>query len=85
MAQGAKPGEGGQLPGARCPKHRRTALRHAGRGADFSPPHHDIYSIEDLAQLIHDLNANSSASIRRQAGGPRSAGHGGCRSGQGQS
>jgi glutamate synthase (NADPH/NADH) large chain len=65
IAQGAKPGEGGQLPG-----HKVDAtiarVRHstAGVGLISPPPHHDIYSIEDLAQLIHDLkNANPQADI----------------------
>jgi glutamate synthase (NADPH/NADH) large chain len=56
MAQGAKPGEGGQLPGHKVDK-RIGAVRHStpGVGLISPPPHHDIYSIEDLAQLIHDL------------------------------
>ncbi len=56
MAQGAKPGEGGQLPGHKVDK-RIAAVRHStpGVGLISPPPHHDIYSIEDLAQLIHDL------------------------------
>ncbi len=61
MAQGAKPGEGGQLPGRKVvPVDRATrALALPGVGLISPPPHHDIYSIEDLAQLIHDLkNAN---------------------------
>ncbi|MGO9191978.1 MAG: glutamate synthase large subunit [Streptosporangiaceae bacterium] len=65
MAQGAKPGEGGQLPG-----HKVDAViakvRHSmpGVGLISPPPHHDIYSIEDLAQLIHDLkNANPAARV----------------------
>ncbi|WP_081908743.1 glutamate synthase large subunit [Ferriphaselus sp. R-1] len=65
MAQGAKPGEGGQLPGGKVSEYIGK-LRHSvpGVGLISPPPHHDIYSIEDLAQLIHDLkNANSSASI----------------------
>jgi glutamate synthase (NADPH/NADH) large chain len=65
MAQGAKPGEGGQLPGHKVSEYIGF-LRHSvpGVGLISPPPHHDIYSIEDLAQLIHDLkNANSSASI----------------------
>ena len=65
MAQGAKPGEGGQLPGQKVfPRIART--RHATPfvGLISPPPHHDIYSIEDLAQLIHDLkNASPSARI----------------------
>ncbi len=65
MAQGAKPGEGGQLPGHKVDK-RIGAVRHStpGVGLISPPPHHDIYSIEDLAQLIHDLkNVNPSARI----------------------
>ena len=65
MAQGAKPGEGGQLPGHKVDK-AIAAVRHAtpGVGLISPPPHHDIYSIEDLAQLIHDLkNVNPSARI----------------------
>ena len=65
MAQGAKPGEGGQLPGYKVDKNI-ARVRHstAGVGLISPPPHHDIYSIEDLAQLIHDLkNANSLARI----------------------
>ncbi len=56
MAQGAKPGEGGQLPGHKVDKNI-AAVRHStpGVGLISPPPHHDIYSIEDLAQLIHDL------------------------------
>ncbi|HEX9721208.1 MAG TPA: glutamate synthase-related protein, partial [Ramlibacter sp.] len=56
MAQGAKPGEGGQLPGGKVSKYIGF-LRHSvpGVGLISPPPHHDIYSIEDLAQLIHDL------------------------------
>ncbi|MDR2164057.1 MAG: glutamate synthase large subunit [Zoogloeaceae bacterium] len=65
MAQGAKPGEGGQLPGHKVSEYIGF-LRHSvpGVGLISPPPHHDIYSIEDLAQLIHDLkNVNSEASI----------------------
>ena len=65
MAQGAKPGEGGQLPGNKVSNYIGK-LRHAvpGVGLISPPPHHDIYSIEDLAQLIHDLkNVNPSADI----------------------
>jgi glutamate synthase domain-containing protein 2/glutamate synthase domain-containing protein 3 len=65
MAQGAKPGEGGQLPGHKVSEYIGY-LRHSvpGVGLISPPPHHDIYSIEDLAQLIHDLkNANPRASI----------------------
>jgi glutamate synthase (ferredoxin) len=65
MAQGAKPGEGGQLPGTKVypwiAKARHTT---PGVGLISPPPHHDIYSIEDLAQLIHDLkNANRQARV----------------------
>ncbi len=65
MAQGAKPGEGGQLPGPKVnPYIAKTRYSTPGVGLISPPPHHDIYSIEDLAQLIHDLkNANSSARI----------------------
>ena len=62
MAQGAKPGEGGQLPGAKVyPWIAQDPALHArASGSSRPPPHHDIYSIEDLAQLIHDLkNANA--------------------------
>ncbi|MCK6682111.1 MAG: glutamate synthase large subunit [Thermoanaerobaculia bacterium] len=65
MAQGAKPGEGGQLPGPKVYPWI-AKVRHAtpGVGLISPPPHHDIYSIEDLAQLIHDLkNANRDARI----------------------
>jgi glutamate synthase (ferredoxin) len=65
MAQGAKPGEGGQLPGAKVyPWIAKTRHTTAGVGLISPPPHHDIYSIEDLAELIHDLkNANRHARI----------------------
>jgi glutamate synthase (ferredoxin) len=65
MAQGAKPGEGGQLPGTKVyPWVARTRHSTPGVGLISPPPHHDIYSIEDLAQLIFDLkNANPSARI----------------------
>src|SRR3954464_3196720 len=65
MAQGAKPGEGGQLPGHKVDKNI-ASVRHStpGVGLISPPPHHDIYSIEDLAQLIHDLkNVNPEARI----------------------
>lgn len=65
MAQGAKPGEGGQLPGRKVDE-AIARVRHSTPGIDLisPPPHHDIYSIEDLAQLIFDLkNVNSSARI----------------------
>ncbi len=65
MAQGAKPGEGGHLPGAKVyPWIAKTRHSTPGVGLISPPPHHDIYSIEDLAQLIYDLkNANSEARI----------------------
>ena len=65
MAQGAKPGEGGQLPGKKVyPWIAKVRHSTPGVGLISPPPHHDIYSIEDLAQLIHDLkNANSTARI----------------------
>ncbi|HET7660110.1 MAG TPA: glutamate synthase large subunit, partial [Oryzihumus sp.] len=65
MAQGAKPGEGGQLPGHKVyPWVARTRHSTPGVGLISPPPHHDIYSIEDLAQLIHDLkNANPQARV----------------------
>jgi len=65
MAQGAKPGEGGQLPGYKVSEYiARLRFSVPGVGLISPPPHHDIYSIEDLAQLIHDLkNANPGASI----------------------
>ncbi len=65
MAQGAKPGEGGQLPGSKV-YPEIAKVRHSTPGVDLisPPPHHDIYSIEDLAELIHDLkNANKDARI----------------------
>jgi len=65
MAQGAKPGEGGQLPGHKVyPWVAKTRHSTPGVGLISPPPHHDIYSIEDLAQLIHDLkNANPQARV----------------------
>jgi glutamate synthase (ferredoxin) len=65
MAQGAKPGEGGQLPGTKVyPWVAKTRHTTAGVGLISPPPHHDIYSIEDLAELIHDLkNANRHARV----------------------
>jgi glutamate synthase (NADPH/NADH) large chain len=65
IAQGAKPGEGGQLPGRKVSEYI-AELRYATPGVELisPPPHHDIYSIEDIAQLIHDLkNANPRASV----------------------
>ena len=65
MAQGAKPGEGGQLPGNKVyPWIAKVRYSTPGVGLISPPPHHDIYSIEDLAQLIHDLkNANKNARV----------------------
>jgi glutamate synthase (ferredoxin) len=65
LAQGAKPGEGGQLPGGKVyPWIAKTRHSTPGVGLISPPPHHDIYSIEDLAELIHDLkNANRAARI----------------------
>jgi glutamate synthase (ferredoxin) len=65
MAQGAKPGEGGELPGTKVyPSIAKTRGTTPGVGLISPPPHHDIYSIEDLAELIHDLkNANRAARI----------------------
>ncbi len=65
IAQGAKPGEGGQLPGNKVyPWIAKVRYSTPGVGLISPPPHHDIYSIEDLAQLIHDLkNANKNARI----------------------
>ena len=65
MAQGAKPGEGGELPGKKVfPEIAKTRGTTAGVGLISPPPHHDIYSIEDLAELIHDLkNANRNARV----------------------
>jgi glutamate synthase domain-containing protein 2/glutamate synthase domain-containing protein 1/glutamate synthase domain-containing protein 3 len=65
IAQGAKPGEGGQLPGKKVDKNiAKVRYSTPGVGLISPPPHHDIYSIEDLAQLIHDLkNANPKARI----------------------
>jgi glutamate synthase (NADPH/NADH) large chain len=65
IAQGAKPGEGGQLPGRKVSEYI-AELRYSTPGVELisPPPHHDIYSIEDLAQLIHDLkNSNPAAAI----------------------
>ena len=65
ISQGAKPGEGGQLPGAKVyPWIARTRFSTPGVGLISPPPHHDIYSIEDIAQLIHDLkSANPTARV----------------------
>src|SRR4029077_678962 len=65
IAQGAKPGEGGQLPGHKVDEYiAKIRSSTPGVGLISPPPHHDIYSIEDIAQLIHDLkNANPQASV----------------------
>ena len=65
IAQGSKPGEGGQLPGHKVVAHI-ARVRHAPPGITLisPPPHHDIYSIEDLAQLIYDLQAREPAAPR---------------------
>src|SRR5208337_4839789 len=65
MAQGAKPGEGGELPGRKVyPWVAKTRFTTPGVGLISPPPHHDIYSIEDLAELIHDLkNSNRNARV----------------------
>ena len=86
MAQGAKPGEGGQLPGHKVDEYI-ARIRHStpGVGLISPPPHHDIYSIEDLKQLIYDLRcANPSRAGVGQAGlrGRRRHGRGGRRQGQ---
>ena len=87
MAQGAKPGEGGQLPGGKVTDYIGK-LRYSvpGVGLISPPPHHDIYSIEDLAQLIHDLkNANPRARHQRSSWSVGSRrGHDRRRRGQGQ-
>ena len=73
MAQGAKPGEGGQLPGHKV-DHVIAKCRHStpGVGLISPPPHHDIYSIEDLAQLIYDLkNVNPRADMSALSWFPR--------------
>ena len=88
MAQGAKPGEGGQLPGHKVDDFiAKIRYSTPGVGLISPPPHHDIYSIEDLAQLIHDLkNSNDRARDQRQAGrrGRRRHDRGGRVQGQGR-
>ena len=85
MAQGAKPGEGGQLPGHKVyPWVAKTRHSTPGVGLISPPPHHDIYSIEDLAQLIHDLkNANPRRPRAREARGRGRRRHRGGRRRQG--
>ena len=85
IAQGAKPGEGGQLPGHKVDEVI-ARVRHSIPGVQLisPPPHHDIYSIEDLAQLIYDLkNVNPQAQDLRQAGGRIGRGDRGGGRGQG--
>ena len=87
MAQGAKPGEGGQLPGHKV-TDEIARVRHSTPGVTLisPPPHHDIYSIEDLAQLIYDLkNANPQARGLGEAGLRGGRGHRGGGRGQGHS
>ena len=78
ISQGAKPGEGGQLPGSKVyPWIAKTRYSTPGVGLISPPPHHDIYSIEDIKQLIHDLkNANPARARARQAGEPGRRRHG---------
>ena len=85
MAQGAKPGEGGQLPAHKVyPWIARTRHSTPGVGLISPPPHHDIYSIEDLAQLIHDLkNANPAARVHVKLVAELGVGHGRRRGEQG--
>jgi glutamate synthase (NADPH/NADH) large chain len=86
MAQGAKPGEGGQLPGHKVSEYIGF-LRHSvpGVGLISPPPHHDIYSIEDLAQLIHDLKKCQPEGVdQRQTRVGGRCRHGGGRRDQGQ-
>ena len=74
MAQGAKPGEGGQLPGHKVyPWIAKTRHSTPGVGLISPPPHHDIYSIEDLAQLIHDLKNANPRRACTSSWSPRSA------------
>ncbi len=86
MAQGAKPGEGGQLPGQKVyPWIARTRHSTPGVGLISPPPHHDIYSIEDLKQLIHDLEVRQPVGARtRQTGRRGWRRDGRCRRVQGQ-
>ena len=74
MAQGAKPGEGGQLPGHKVDAYIGS-IRHTtpGVGLISPPPHHDIYSIEDLKQLIYDLRCSNPRPRFRSSSSPRSA------------
>ena len=78
MAQGAKPGEGGQLPGHKVDEEiARLGTPLRASSLISPPPHHDIYSIEDLAPLIYDLKcANPAGADFREAGGRSRRGHG---------
>ena len=73
ISQGAKPGEGGELPGRKVDRNiARVRYSTPGVGLISPPPHHDIYSIEDLKQLIHDLkNSNPSGTDQRETRGRR--------------
>ena len=84
IAQGAKPGEGGQLPGSKVyPWIAKTRYSTPGVGLISPPPHHDIYSIEDIKQLIHDLkNANPRARVHVKLVSQVGVGHG--RGGRGE-
>ena len=84
MAQGSKPGEGGQLPGHKV-SGEIARLRHTqpGVGLISPPPHHDIYSIEDLAQLIYDLKQVNAAQVSVKLVADRERGHHRRRRGQG--
>ena len=84
IAQGAKPGEGGQLPGSKVyPWIAKTRHSTPGVGLISPPPHHDIYSIEDIKQLIHDLkNANPRARVHVKLVSQVGVGHG--RGGRGE-
>ena len=86
MAQGAKPGEGGQLPGHKVDQYIGSIrFTTPGVGLISPPPHHDIYSIEDLKQLIYDLScANPARAHLGQAGERGRRGHGGRGRGQGE-
>ena len=86
VAQGAKPGEGGQLPGMKV-TDLIARLRHSTKGVTLisPPPHHDIYSIEDLAQLIYDLKQiNPRCKVNGEAGGILRRWHHRGRRGQGE-
>ena len=74
IVQGAKPGEGGELPGRKVDdKIARIRYSTPGVGLISPPPHHDIYSIEDIAQLIHDLKNSNPRRASASSSAPRSA------------